>query len=103
MKNHAISLLNAIDALKQATGKVSVELMKQPGMSLEYFSPQMIDTQTPHTQDELYIIVRGHGKLNRNGELIICKAGDALFVPAQMPHHFEDFSDDFATWVIFFN
>jgi mannose-6-phosphate isomerase-like protein (cupin superfamily) len=103
MNNYAISLLNAIDALKQAGGEVSVVLMEQPGMSLEYFSPQKVDTQTPHTRDELYIIVRGHGKLNRDGELIPCKAGDALFVPAQMQHQFVDFSDDFATWVIFFN
>jgi hypothetical protein len=25
-----------------------------------------------------------------------------LFVPAGMIHHFEKFSDDFATWVIFY-
>jgi uncharacterized RmlC-like cupin family protein len=29
-------------------------------------------------------------------------AGDVLFVPAQVPHCFESFSDDFQTWVIFF-
>jgi mannose-6-phosphate isomerase-like protein (cupin superfamily) len=29
-------------------------------------------------------------------------AGDVLFVPAGMPHRFEDFSDDLAVWVIFY-
>jgi mannose-6-phosphate isomerase-like protein (cupin superfamily) len=28
--------------------------------------------------------------------------GDALFVPAGMKHRFENFSDDFATWIMFY-
>jgi len=28
--------------------------------------------------------------------------GDALFVPAHTSHRFEDFSPDFATWVVFY-
>ena len=26
-----------------------------------------------------------------------------LFVPAGAPHHFEDFSQDFVTWVVFYD
>jgi mannose-6-phosphate isomerase-like protein (cupin superfamily) len=36
------------------------------------------------------------------GERFSCAVGDALFVPAQVEHRFENMSDDFATWVIFF-
>jgi mannose-6-phosphate isomerase-like protein (cupin superfamily) len=28
--------------------------------------------------------------------------GDVLFVPAGVEHRFEDFSDDFVTWVVFY-
>ena len=28
--------------------------------------------------------------------------GDALFVKAREVHRFEDFTDDFATWVVFY-
>lgn len=28
--------------------------------------------------------------------------GDLLFVAAGIPHRFEEFTDDFRTWVIFF-
>jgi mannose-6-phosphate isomerase-like protein (cupin superfamily) len=28
--------------------------------------------------------------------------GEVLFVPAGIEHRFEDFSDDFATWVFFY-
>jgi hypothetical protein len=31
----------------------------------------------------------------------IWKAADALFVAAGTEHRFEDFSEDFATWVVF--
>jgi mannose-6-phosphate isomerase-like protein (cupin superfamily) len=30
------------------------------------------------------------------------EAGEVLFVPAGVVHRFEDFSDDFATWVFFY-
>jgi mannose-6-phosphate isomerase-like protein (cupin superfamily) len=102
MNNKKAGLLEAIELLKQETGKPFTVLMKHGTMSVEYFSPQKIDSQTPHRQDELYVIVRGHGQFNRNGEKLDCKAGDVLFVPAGMEHRFENFSDDFATWVIFY-
>jgi len=102
MNSKKAGLLEAIEQLKQQADKPFTVLMKHGTMSVEYFAPQKKDSQTPHQQDELYIIARGHGHLDRNGELIVCKAGDVLFVPARMEHHFENFTDDFATWVIFY-
>ncbi|MFT5765663.1 MAG: mannose-6-phosphate isomerase-like protein (cupin superfamily), partial [Saprospiraceae bacterium] len=32
----------------------------------------------------------------------IFEAGDVLFVPAGVAHRFEKFTEDFATWVIFY-
>ena len=102
MNKKKISLLEAIGQLKQETEKPFTILMKHGTMSVEYFAPQKTDTQSPHQQDELYVIARGHGQFNRNGEILECKAGDVLFVPAGMDHHFANFTDDFATWVIFY-
>lgn len=76
-------------------------MMKHGTMSIEYFAPQKADTQTPHKQDEIYVIANGHGTFYRNGERTPCKKNDVLFVPAGMVHRFENFSDDFATWVFF--
>ncbi|HKH59347.1 MAG TPA: cupin domain-containing protein [Flavitalea sp.] len=102
MSNKKVSLLEAIEQLKQEVEKPFTVLMKHGTMSVEYFAPQKIDLQTPHSQDELYVIVRGHGQFNRDGEILECKAGDVLFVPAGMEHRFENFTDDFATWVVFY-
>ena len=71
-------------------------------MSVEYYAPEKVDLQTPHRQDELYVIVSGSGNFIRNGERTFFQKGDVLFVPAGIEHRFEDFTDDFATWVIFY-
>jgi uncharacterized protein YjlB len=36
------------------------------------------------------------------GQRVPFGPGDALFVAATVEHRFEDFSDDFATWVVFY-
>lgn len=77
-------------------------VMKHGSMAIEYFAPDTVDTQTPHKKDELYVIVSGNGTFYRAGDRVSCKKGDILFVPAGMEHRFEDFTDDFATWVIFY-
>ena len=69
---------------------------------LEFFAPRGTDYQTPHEKDEFYIIVSGTADLLKENETINCQIGDALFVAAGEKHHFENISDDFATWVIFF-
>jgi len=77
-------------------------MMKHGSTTVEYYAPQEIDLQTPHKQDEIYVIIKGHGTFYRDGERIACKKNDILFVPAGMEHRFENFTDDFATWVIFY-
>jgi len=97
--------LTVAEAAKQLRGqsKLPFTIMMEHGtMSIEYFAPREVDTQTPHKQDEIYVIIEGQSTFYRNGERMSCQKNDILFVPAGMEHHFENFSDDFATWVIFY-
>lgn len=75
-------------------------------MSLELYAPGSNadgrDRQTPHSQDELYLVVRGTSRFMLEGSSTDVQAGDALFVPAYAEHRFENFSPDFATWVVFY-
>jgi mannose-6-phosphate isomerase-like protein (cupin superfamily) len=57
---------------------------------------------TPHTRDELYVVARGSGAFVTGSRRHPFGAGDVLFVPAGVEHRFEDFTDDFGTWVIFY-
>lgn len=70
-------------------------------MKAGLYAPQQIDTQGPHKQDELYVVISGSGDFIKNDERRHFQANDVLFVEAGVPHRFENFTDDFSTWVIF--
>jgi mannose-6-phosphate isomerase-like protein (cupin superfamily) len=86
---------------KWPQGVWDVETFKQGDFSLELFAPKSNDYQTPHTQDEIYVIVRGHGTFDLENEQINFEPGDVLVVPAGKVHRFSEFNDDLAAWVVF--
>ena len=89
-------------ALERDPSVLFMKQMEHGTMSVEYYKPAGEDLQTPHLQDELYVIASGSGDFNLAGEVYSFEAGDVLFVPAGMKHGFENYSTDFATWVIFY-
>lgn len=98
-----LHLDEAAAALALAALPVSFAVLFERGdVSVELFAPRGVDTQTPHTRDELYIVSSGSGTFRRGDETCEFRAGDLLFVPAHVDHRFERFTDDFRTWVIFF-
>ena len=76
-------------------------LMRHGTMRVMPHRPTMPNLQTPHSQDELYLIVRGTGRFTKNGETAAVGAGDALFVEAGAEHHFDEIDDDFWLWIVF--
>lgn len=72
------------------------------GFVLEFFALRGTDYQTPHDEEDFYIIVSGTADLIKETETVNCKTGDAVFVAAGEPHHFENISADSAIWVVFF-
>ncbi|MFN3747262.1 MAG: cupin domain-containing protein [Sphingorhabdus sp.] len=70
-------------------------------MRVGLYAPKGTDDQSPHDQDEIYIIASGNGWFVKGGDRIAFAPNDVLFVEAGIAHRFEDFSDDFSTWVIF--
>lgn len=100
MANWLIPLADAREALFEADHPFAV-LLKHGTMSVELYAPVGEDTQTPHSQDELYVVVAGSGMFNKAGERKPFGPGDVIFVEAGVEHRFEGFTDDFQTWVIF--
>jgi mannose-6-phosphate isomerase-like protein (cupin superfamily) len=87
-------------------GARSALLMQHGTMTLRYYAPRGRDPQTPHAQDEIYVVVAGSGTfaLGRDENALERHRfgrGDAMFAPAGWVHRFENFTDDFATWVVF--
>jgi mannose-6-phosphate isomerase-like protein (cupin superfamily) len=96
-----ISLESALASLSKSPLPF-VELFKHGTLSVEVYKPIKTDHQKPHTKDEVYIIIEGHGDFFCGGDTYSFTKGDFLFVPAGVEHRFINFSDDFSTWVIFY-
>ncbi len=86
---------------ESTAGRRYAEPFTHGTMRLGYYAPRQFDPQQPHAQDELYFVVRGRGTFVHGGERTEFAPGDALFVAAGIAHRFEDFTDDFAAWVVF--
>ena len=77
------------------------ELMTHGTMQCGLYALREHDPQTPHTQDEVYIIASGSGEFVNDGERKAFVPGDVIFVKAGAEHRFENFTEDFQTWVLF--
>jgi mannose-6-phosphate isomerase-like protein (cupin superfamily) len=92
-----------VDALATppTPGNLAAEIANFRGLDVEFYQPEGEDRQQPHAREEIYVIARGSGRFEAAGERRECSAGDAIYVPARAEHRFVDFSEDFATWVLF--
>jgi mannose-6-phosphate isomerase-like protein (cupin superfamily) len=100
-----IPLLLSRDTAEEATaepGRLSALLLKHGSMELRWYAPKETDPQTPHEQDEIYVVIAGRGWFVRGDERVPFRTGDALFAPARTPHRFDNFTPDLALWVIFY-
>ena len=89
-------------ALELLVGREFVEVGARGSLTVEIYRPEGVDRQTPHDRDEIYVVISGSGWFV-NGEVRHrFSAGDVMVVPARLEHRFEEFSDDFATWVFFY-
>lgn len=86
---------------KWPMGERFVRAFAHGSMSVEFYVPVGHDPHTPHVQDELYFIHSGTGELVIEGIRHAFESGTVLFVPAGAEHRFENFSEDFSTWVVF--
>jgi mannose-6-phosphate isomerase-like protein (cupin superfamily) len=101
MNNEEISIEQAAQLLNQQGG-LFTEIFKHGTLVVEFYKPDKVDHQQPHDRDEIYMIASGSGTFYKEGISWKFKSGDFLFVAAGAEHRFEDFTDDFATWVFFY-
>jgi mannose-6-phosphate isomerase-like protein (cupin superfamily) len=85
----------------QAGGR-SVRVLQRGTLDVALGMPARPNEQTPHEQDEVYIILRGRGVLFHDGKRDPFESGDFLFVAAGTEHRFEDFSEDLLVWRVFY-
>ena len=97
-----IRFIDAEKGIPTPTGERSALVLKRGSLDVKLSIPLPPNQQTPHAQDEVYIVIRGQGMLVHDGRRDRFAAGDLLFVAAGTEHHYEDFSNDLALWRVFY-
>jgi len=59
------------------------------------------DRQQPHTEDEIYYVIRGRARFRAGSEEREVTPGSVLFVPARAEHRFHSISEDLVALVVF--
>jgi mannose-6-phosphate isomerase-like protein (cupin superfamily) len=59
------------------------------------------DLQQPHHEDEVYLVVEGEASISVADEQAPVRAGSAVFVPAEVPHHFHSITRRLTLFVFF--
>src|SRR5437868_7400642 len=95
-----VSLAAAL-ALPRTPGR-SAEVFIDGDLELRFAARPTSGPQTPHLRDEIYFIAAGRGKYRVEDRVSDVGAGDICFCAAHTEHGFEDFTDDFCVWVVFY-
>jgi uncharacterized protein (TIGR02246 family) len=83
-------------------GERFAEAFSRGTLRVLLYAPRTTDPQTPHEQDEVYVVMKGSGAFLVDGVSRPFAEGDVLFVPAGATHRFQEFTDDLTVWAIFY-
>ena len=91
----------ATRALSRGLGK-AIEVFVDDGLEVKFSARPTNGPQVPHDRDELYVVASGTARYRVDNGIFAASPGDLLYCAAHVAHGFEDMSDDFTIWVIFY-
>jgi mannose-6-phosphate isomerase-like protein (cupin superfamily) len=97
-----LGVAEALSHLTDPEGLRSISLFEHGSLQVKIYAPRGHDPQRPHTRDEVYVVAQGRGVYFNGATQRSFRAGDLIFAPAGSEHRFEDFTEDFTVWVIFY-
>ena len=101
-RSGVIRFAEAQEGIPGPAGERSVLVLQRGTLDVKLALPVPPSPQTPHTQDEIYVVIRGRGVLVHDDKRDPFESGDLLFVAAGIEHHYEDFTKDLALWRVFY-
>ena len=95
--------LDELESARERAATLYSEFLREPDLSVGlYVLPAGgTDPQQPHTEDEVYYVVRGKGQITVEGESRAVRAGSLVYVPANAPHHFHTIEEELTILVFF--
>jgi mannose-6-phosphate isomerase-like protein (cupin superfamily) len=95
--------LSELEAAHAEAGRRYHEFLSVPDLSggLYVLEAGATDPQSPHTEDELYIVMSGRAKVFVDGETRPIEPGSVVFVAAGAEHRFHDIEERLVLLVVF--
>jgi mannose-6-phosphate isomerase-like protein (cupin superfamily) len=95
--------LDDLEATRKATGRTYHEFLSVPDLSggLYVLEADAKDLQSPHTEDELYVVMSGRGRVAVGDDVRDVRPGTLVFVAAGVPHRFHDIEERLVLVVAF--
>src|SRR5215210_3913533 len=95
---HAFEL-SQVDEERAKLGKLYLEFLRVPSISagLYVLKAGRVDPQRPHTEDEIYYVVRGRATITVADEDRPVEPGSVIYVAAGVPHRFHTIEEDLAS------
>jgi mannose-6-phosphate isomerase-like protein (cupin superfamily) len=80
-----------------------LEHLRVPDLSVGTYSIPAggSDAQSPHTEDEIYVVTGGRARMTTPTESADVGPGSVIFVPANEEHRFVDVAEDLSVLVLF--
>jgi mannose-6-phosphate isomerase-like protein (cupin superfamily) len=95
--------LDDLEATRHAAGRAYHEFVSVPDLSggLYVLEAGAKDTQSPHTEDELYVVMSGRARVTVGDDERDVGPGSVIFVGAGVPHRFHDIDERLVLLVAF--
>ncbi|MDP9482219.1 MAG: cupin domain-containing protein [Chloroflexota bacterium] len=92
-----------VETARTAGGRLYEEFLRVPDLSagLYVLESGATDPQSPHSEDELYYVVSGRGRVTVGDETRDVRSGSLVFVAATVPHRFHDIVERLEILVVF--
>lgn len=88
---------------RKKTNKLYLEFLKVPDLSIGVYELPAggMDPQSPHTEDEVYYVVRGKAQIKVGNEDRPVQAGSVVYVAKNVGHRFHSIEEDLTILVFF--
>ncbi|MCD9143734.1 cupin domain-containing protein [Streptomyces albireticuli] len=95
--------LDELEAERAANEGAYLRFLHERNMSVGLYALDAgdMDPQTPHAQDEVYMVVSGRASITVGAETTEVARGSVVYVPAGVPHRFHHISEDLRVLVVF--
>ncbi len=92
-----------LSARRKRQGRAYLEFLRVPTMTggLYALPKSAKDPQSPHTEDEVYVVTGGRARIRVGSEDRDVQPGSIVFVPARAEHRFHDITEDLTALVFF--